>query len=143
MNIIVQEEWFSVKQCKENPLNIYIFGDNNLRIGNGGQAQIRPCQNSTGVTTKRSPSMTDEAFFNDSFTDLITIMNDLYTLYQIHTNPNCDHMTLVFPKDGLGTGLSELPKRAPFINKQLELLLNQYFNIVTRIDGTLDVVKRN
>lgn len=142
MKIVVQDDWFSREQCMNNPTSIYVFGDNAQRVGNGGQAQIRGCSNVIGVATKRTPSMDDEAFFNDSFEDLKVLFNDLSNLHYMHSLETYDHMTLIFPVDGLGTGLSELPKRAPFLNKQLELLLDKYFNIITRFDGTLVHVKR-
>ena len=137
MKVIVQEEWFSIQQCIDNPKNVYIFGDNTQRVGEGGQAQIRRCSNSMGVATKRAPSMNDGSFFNDSINDFVSMFNDLITVYGfMHSEAGQDY-TIIFPVDGLGTGLSELPQRSPFINNQLKLLLEQYFNIVTRKDGTL------
>ena len=137
MKIIVQEEWYNEKQCIENPMSIYVFGDNVQRVGNGGQAQIRHRTNSIGVATKRAPLMDDKAFYNDSFGDLKSLINDIDQLYSIHNSNTYDHMNLIFPKDGLGTGLSELPKRAPMINKMLSMMLEQYFGITTNDDGTL------
>jgi len=48
MKVVVQEEWFSLKQCNNNPSYIYVFGDNLLRVGEAGQAQIRSASNSIG-----------------------------------------------------------------------------------------------
>ncbi len=137
MKIIVQDEWYSIQQCKENPKNIYVFGDNIARVGNGGQAQVRPCSNTFGVVTKRSPSMNEDAFFNDSINDFAHMFNDLYKLKQMCESEFYEEYTLVFPVDGLGTGLAELDKRSPFIFNQMKLILDKYFNIVTRHDGTL------
>ena len=141
MKVIVQDEWFSIEQCDANPMNIYVFGDNLQRVGNGGQAQIRPCKNTFGVATKRSPSMAEDAFFDDTFNDYIMMNMDLFRLYTMMNTPEAKNCTLVFPVDGLGTGLSELPKHSPFINEQLKELLQQYFNVLTRIDGTLCYLK--
>ena len=33
INIVVQEEWYSIEQCRANPRSLYIFGDNLLRVG--------------------------------------------------------------------------------------------------------------
>jgi len=48
-------------------------------------------------------------------------------------------MILVFPSDGLGTGLSELPKRSPFLNNQLKMMLKNCFNIDTNEDNKLSI----
>ncbi len=143
MQIIVQQEWYSVKQVFDNPNRIYIFGDNSMRIGNGGQAQVRGRPNVFGIATKRSPAMSDVSFFNDSFNDFTILLNDIVGLYNyvqeliVKENQTGEEFTIVFPADGLGTGLSQLPKRSPFINKQLKMLLEQYFDIATLSDGTL------
>ncbi len=137
MKIVVQDEWYSLQQCKDEPNKMFIFGDNTKHVGNGGQAQIRPAKNAIGLVTKRLPSMDDESFFNDSMDDYISMLTDIVKLYKLATDIRYNDWTLVFPKDGLGTGLSELPTRAPFINQQLMLLLHQYFGIQTLQDGSL------
>ena len=137
MKIEVQEEWYSPEMCLNNKDKIYVFGDNSMRTGKGGQAQIRGCSNVIGVVTKKSPSKSDNAFFDDSFDSFDLILNDLKLLYWYHKNKLYDNRTMVFPKDGLGTGLSELPTRAPFIYKQLSLFLEQFFGVLTAEDGTL------
>jgi hypothetical protein len=96
----------------KHPENIFIFGDNELRRGNGGQAGVcRGHPNALGVATKRAPERTDDAYWTDTdFDRLITIIaHDL--------TPAVTHIlkggTVVCPTAGLGTGLSELPSRAP------------------------------
>ena len=54
---VIQQEWYTVEECLKHPKTLYIFGDNILRIGNGGQAVIRNIPNSFGIATKRTPSM--------------------------------------------------------------------------------------
>lgn len=65
MNIEIQEEYFSIEQCLHNPDKIYVFGDNLIKKGLGGQAQIRNCPNAFGISTKRFPSMSLDSFFSD------------------------------------------------------------------------------
>lgn len=137
MKIIVQEEWFNVQQCLDNPNNIYIFGDNGLRIGEGGQAQIRNSYNVIGIATKRLPTRELNSFFNDSFSDVEIINSDLRELYEFMEKPESISYTFVFPKDGLGTGLSELEERSPMICELLKSHLLQWFGISTKDDGTL------
>ncbi len=140
MKITVQEDWYSLEQCNANPHNIYVFGDNFKHFGNGGQAMIRSAKNSIGLATKKLPSQEANSFFDDSLDDFVGMLTDIYKLYQMTQHPAYADYTMVFPKAGLGTGLSELPTRAPFINQQLMLLLHQYFGIATAADGTLSMI---
>jgi len=139
MKVVVQEEWFSLKQCNNNPSYIYVFGDNLLRVGEAGQAQIRSASNSIGIATKRSPSMNEESFFADTCEDHFALLNDIQRVYKIYKDPQFQNMILVFPSDGLGTGLSELPKRSPFLNNQLKMMLKNCFNIDTNEDNKLSI----
>jgi hypothetical protein len=108
---------------KNNPTVMYLFGDNAQREGLGGQAgEMRFEHNAVGVRTKKSPSMDAAAFFNDDEVEanLAMIREDL--------NPVLLHLQnggiVVIPSDGLGTGLSELPKRAPLTAARLDEMLN-------------------
>ncbi len=134
MNITIQDKWYNVEDCA-NTKALYVFGDNTKRIGKGSQAQIRELNNSFGIATKNLPSMSNESFFNDSFEDIIFLVNDIKTLYQFAKfRPD---LTIVFPRDGLGTGLSQLPTRAPLCNNILQSLLLKYFDIETDELGKL------
>ena len=66
INVVVQEAWYSIEQCKANPRSIYVFGDNLLRVGEAGQASIRSCNNAIGIATKKKPSMLKSSFFSDN-----------------------------------------------------------------------------
>jgi len=54
----VTEQWL-----KEHPDHIFVFGDNLLRIGNGGAAKLRHLPNTYGFITKKAPSYRDEDFY--------------------------------------------------------------------------------
>ena len=97
---------------RSNPKKIFVFGDNDEREGYGGQAgQMRGEKNSIGIPTKKSPNTTPESFYNDDeFEENKQKIN--YSVKQILEKIR-DGYGVVFPTDGLGTGLAELPKRAP------------------------------
>lgn len=114
LTAIVQKEWFTVLNCESNSNAIYVFGDNLMRDGKGGQAIIRDCKNSFGVATKRFPLNSEEAYMNESYKDAVT--EDLVKLHKLYMSGK----TIIFPADGLGTGLAKLDQHAP------ELL--QYIN---------------
>jgi len=125
--IIKQKEWFSVKQCLDNPKNLYIFGDNTLRVGKGGQAQIRDCNNAFGICTKMFPDMTDKAFFKDSIKHLEIIEKEIFNLKNEIKNNNYEN--IIFPYDGLGSGLSDMPNKCPLLYRRMNWLIKKNFNI--------------
>ena len=131
INIIVQEAWYSIEQCKANPRSIYVFGDNLLRVGEAGQASIRSCNNAIGIATKKKPSMLKSSFFSDKEYDKLEpfLKKEIDKIVSIMFSDNLD--TLVFPIDGLGTGLSKLPQMAPKVFLALSALLYKTFGIVT------------
>ena len=101
---------------RANPDVYYIFGDNVERIGLGGQAkEMRGEPNAVGVATKWAPRMNDSDFFSDDQYDEITqiLLNDLRPIMVpiLYQSSKC----VIVPMDGIGTGLSELPTRAPKI----------------------------
>lgn len=111
------QKWITRQDLRNNPKVYYVFGDNVQRVGLGGQAkEMRGEPNAIGVVTKWAPGWDEADYFNDVNmgawlaleSDLIKIANHL-----AHIN------TIVFPSDGLGTGLSELPRRAPKMYKKL------------------------
>ena len=131
INIIVQEAWYSIEQCRANPRSIYVFGDNLLRVGEAGQASIRSCNNAIGIATKKKPSMLESSFFSDKEYDKLEpfLKKEIDKIVSIMFSDNLD--TLVFPIDGLGTGLSKLPQKAPKVFLALSALLYKTFGIVT------------
>lgn len=131
INVVVQEAWYSIEKCRANPRSIYIFGDNLLRAGKAGQASIRSCNNAIGIATKKKPSMLESAFFSDKEYDKLEpfLKKEMDKIINILLSNDFD--TLVFQKDGLGTGLSKLPQKAPKVFLALSDLLYKTFGIIT------------
>jgi len=141
MNVMVEENWYTESMMVSNPLNIYVYGDNAARVGKGGQASIREHSNSVGVATKRTPDMGEMAFFSGTSWDLQTLLTDLFNLERMHSDPKFNKFTLVFPKDGLGTGLAKLPETSPYLYDVLSKFIFKFFNVETLEDGSLQLVK--
>jgi hypothetical protein len=91
---------------------LFVFGDNEARVGMGGQAAAcRGEPNAVGVATKRAPSMSESALWSDDdFTRCAAIIDRDLAKAIAHLKRGG---TVVFPKAGIGTGLSRLPERAP------------------------------
>jgi hypothetical protein len=119
---IIWQKWIFRSDLKDNPEILYLFGDNHQRQGYGGQAkEMRDEPNAVGIRTKWMPSMDPAAFFSDNELDVCMEMinKDFAPVFERVQKGGL----VVIPSDGLGTGLSELPKRAPTLNRWLNLQL--------------------
>lgn len=105
--------WITRDMLRAEPDAVFVFGDNCQRVGMGGQAgAMRGEPNAIGVATKFAPGMSDRDFYSDGDPRaLSTVAFDLHLV----ASRLLDGCTVYVPRDGLGTGLSELPKRAPAI----------------------------
>lgn len=123
-------EIFNKKYTKEiadnNKDKIYVFGDNDLRTGKGGQAIVRDSDNSIGIRTKKGPSKKSISYYNDDeyVDNCKKILKDILSVKSLLLNNN----KIVLPKGGFGTGLSELPKRAPKTYNYLVSELKAHLN---------------
>jgi len=101
------------------PDDIFVFGDNVERRGLGGQAaEMRGEPNAIGIVTKWYPSNNPDAFFSDrDYSHVFFIMMpDILRVY----NEATAGRLIVWPQDGIGTGLAQLPKRAPKLFELIE-----------------------
>ena len=106
--MIIYQSRICRADLRANPDVLYIFGDNARRFGMGGQAAaMRNEPNAHGIATKASPG----AFFSDLEFDLAAQIIDA-DLVPVARKLAAGG-TVIFPLDGIGTGLSELPTRAP------------------------------
>jgi hypothetical protein len=121
----IKHKWYTIELCRKNLDCVFIFGDNLIRRGNGGQAIIRFEPNAYGVPTKKLPSMHENSFFSDDEFD-----DNIKHISKALDNIPTQFSTIVFPEDGLGTGLAELPKRAPLTYKWLVNEINRRFGEV-------------
>jgi len=132
ITVEIQKEWYSETQCVENPHKLYIFGDNLIRRGKGGQAIIRDFPNAWGIATKRLPSMSNNSFFGDRPDEMTALITDIAMLINMLLHKDTDFNTLVFPEDGLGTGLSKMPSKSPklfkWLNETISFIFNIHFN---------------
>lgn len=106
------------KMLRAEPDTLFVFGDNFLRRGLGGQARaMRGEPNAVGIATKRKPTMKANAFFTDADSMAWARHSDT-ALRRLFLHPGL----IVWPTAGIGTGLAELEKRAPMIAKAISRL---------------------
>lgn len=107
MSLIFQH-WICRADLRANRNVLYVFGDNEGRCGNGGQAaEMRGEPNAIGVATLMAPGR----FWNDTDTSrqCAVIDADMAPLFDALRHGE----TVIFPLDGIGTGLADLERRAP------------------------------
>lgn len=110
---------------ERNENSMFIFGDNTIRQGMGGQAaEMRFAPNAFGIATLWAPGV----YFHESQYASATkaIMQDIeWVSDNLH-----DFSMIVFPADGIGTGFAHLLDNAPSIKSFLDVALEQRFGII-------------
>jgi hypothetical protein len=134
MNVLVTSTYYTPELLRENPTHPFVFGDNTVREGKGGQAIIRDEPNSFGIVTKRLPSKHPDSYFSDDhlFENLHLIATDILDLYCMINDPSYGYTHVVFPSACIGTGLSDMPNKCPYTYNQL----CYYLRTVFKFDNT-------
>ena len=124
---VLRQKWIKREDLRANPEVYYLFGDNTERWGTGGQAkEMRGEPNAIGIATKITPTQGSNAYFSDDdfLENCRIIATDLRDAFQ---KRDMGHI-IVIPLDGLGTGLSKLPQKAPRTNRFLLAMLRTLTN---------------
>lgn len=99
---------------RDRPGTLFVFGDNLMRKGYGGQAkEMRGMPNAVGIPTKRMPGTRENDYFTDD--DFAIAKGPISRAFEALRNHLAAGGDIVWPEDGVGTGLAELSKRAPAI----------------------------
>lgn len=131
MNQITYQKFISRKDVQQNRDRLYVFGDNDCRKGYGGQAkEMRGESNSIGVRVKKRPSNDITAYYTDK--EYTYNISKIYQDFKKIKEVIAAGRIIVFPSDGIGTGLARLKQFAPntlkYINehiKNLERIYNE------------------
>lgn len=131
------------EELQNNPTTIYLFGDNDMRKGLGGQAkEMRGEPNAVGISTKKIPTNDPEAFKSDEELDenkrIVTADIDKV----IEKWRSGSYTKVVIPT--LGVGLAKLPEKAPetyaYLQKELKRLEKEISSFVPMV-GVGDFIK--
>lgn len=120
---VIRQHRIYRQDLRANPSVLYLFGDNEKRVGFGGQAaEMRDEPNAVGVCTKASPGGYGEFWSDANFESNAAIIEaDLATAFdQVKAGA-----IVVIPLDGLGTGLARLKEKAPKTFEYLSECLEQ------------------
>lgn len=113
-----------------NRNTLFVFGDNMLRKGLGGQAkEMRGEPNSIGIPTKHSPGTQPYDYFINSDLQNAKIRGEINQGFKKLREQLLNNKDIVFPKNGIGTGLSQLETYAPDILRYIELHIRFLYEI--------------
>jgi hypothetical protein len=114
---------------KNNPKVLFLFGDNNIRRGLGGQAkEMRGEPNTVGISTKKLPARTDNAYMTDAELDANKAVITADINKAIAEWNTGKYTNLTIPQ--IGVGLAELPTRAPQTYAHLQSEFQRLENVV-------------
>lgn len=118
--MIVFQERYSRKDIQANPDVLYVFGDNEGRFGYGGQAgAARDEPNAIGVATLAAPGR----FWSegDVYRQCRVIDKDIIPLVAHLLRGG----VVIWPLDGIGTGLARLSTASPTTFRHMQARLAQ------------------
>lgn len=104
-------DWITRDMLRAEPEAQFAFGDNMRRVGLGGQAkEMRGEPNAVGVATLYAPG---HFYRPDDPAAFATVVHDLNGIARALASG----VTVYVPRDGLGTGLAQLPENAPALHR--------------------------
>lgn len=129
MSILTFQKIIKRADLVNNRDTIYVFGDNLVGRGYGGQAaEMRGEPNALGIPTKRSPS---EYLSDTDFWDMDPIYRACFKkLYQAVNQGK----KIVWPYDGIGTGLAQLETKSPQCWTLLQLYINDFMADIRHLE---------
>lgn len=121
MASVYRQKFITRQDVRDRRSAVFVFGDNMARKGFGGQAKaMRGEPNAVGIPTKWDPSTRAAAYFSDDDLSHREVRSAIDAGFDKLKLLMRDGLDIVIPADGLGTGLAELPKRAPKLNAYIE-----------------------
>lgn len=119
---------YTREDLKANRHKMFVFGDNMARKGFGGQAKAcRGEPNALGIPTKHTPDCSKGAFFRDS--DIAKVEPVIAAAFEAITMQLVSKRIVVWPADGVGTGLARLEEKAPAIYKYITARWNHLLEL--------------
>ena len=109
--IRIFQGFWTVADVENDREALFVFGDNNIGKGKGGQAIIRDLPNAIGIPTKKFPSNHQSSFYSD--TDFDDNVARITKAINNIIKESVAYEYVVLPADGFGTGLAKLPSKAP------------------------------
>jgi hypothetical protein len=118
--MIIQQYRIYRQDLQANPNLLYVFGDNEQRVGLGGQAkEMRGEPNACGVATLKAPGQ----FWTEPMTPIQCRVIDADLARVVRHLAGGGHV--IWPLEGIGTGLAYLEQSAPSTFRHLQARVAQ------------------
>lgn len=125
-DVYVFDGYWTREDAAERPHLLFIIGDNEMRVGKGGQAIIRGLANVEGICTKRTPGMDNDAYWTDQNFEHHKIVVEA-DIARVNFKLAHSQQDIVLAAGGYGTGLAYLNRYAPRTFAYLsERLMEEY-----------------
>ena len=125
--IKIYPTWWTIPEVIKQTNCLFVFGDNDIESGYGGQAIIRNRSNSIGIPTKKRPGYYPSNYYTDD--DYEDNKKKIDKAIEKIITKSTSFDTVYLPKDGFGTGLADLERKAPktfvYLNKVVADLKNK------------------
>jgi len=136
---VIRMRWITRDIVQSKPDTLFLFGDNMARLGRGGQAAaMRGEPNAVGVPTKWFPSTGPGDYFTDADGEGLGVRASIAGAFRVARDHIKSGRDVVIPNDGLGTGLAELPSRAPRIHAYIELHIEALIRLASGVGRCSD-----
>lgn len=126
MKIEIYEKKWTIENVKNEPKTLFVFEDNNLRVGNSDKSSlIRGLKNTSGIRVKKGPSKNNIAFYTDNEynENIKNIDEDIFEIKKKSKN----YDKIAFYEEGYGNISSRLEDVAPKTYKYLyQSLINNF-----------------
>jgi hypothetical protein len=126
--IRVYPRFWTLDDVSRHPECLFVYGDNDIHQGKGGQAIIRDLPNAIGVPTKKYPSNDPSSFYTDAELELNKIK--IRNAFNLIIDRSKYYKYVILPSNGLGTGLADLPRSAPQTYQYLVASLKKLQTII-------------
>lgn len=132
VKVIIYKSLFTIDDVKNNDDCLWLYGDNDIKKGKGGQAIIRDEPNTCGIPTKKFPNNFEKSFYTDKeYDDNCKKISLAFKKVRIILKLK-SYKSIVIPIAGFGTGLAKLEIKAPktflFLNNELKKLVTELNN---------------
>ena len=127
--MIIFQKFIHRQDLTNNPEVYYVFGDNDMRIGKGGQAkEMRGEKNTRGIRVKKSPGTKTNNYYTDKeYEENIKKIDDDFMFVECMLQRE---KIFVIPSNGIGTGLARLqefaPKTLQYVKNKIKELWEKY-----------------
>lgn len=111
---LVHRKFITREMVRAEKSVLFVFGDNFHRAGLGGQAkEMRGEPNAVGLVTKGTPGHNEADYLTNA--DLGRVIHEGRAAVGVLISHLLLGGTVVWPQDGIGTGLARLQEKAPLI----------------------------